>query len=372
MMNNQRRRRTVSKQWFPSILELAIVCVVGMAMIILSHQVKGPSGVPSQQMSLAAETMQSATEILVAYREENGPPINPSTDINGTGLIGDYFSSITTTVGNLEAKRTTTNPNMAGLVAGLLLEAGAQLGDYIAVGASGSFPALILATASAAQALDLRMGLILSLGSSQFGANRPEFTWIEMERVLSDAGVVVAEPVAVSLGGDLDIARDLGVDARNLLTEKIDALGASLIDESELQANVRQRMSIYQEGAGGDEIAAFVSIGGGWATMGIDPSVLTIAPGLIQSVGSPSDETGGVIHAMDESGVPIIHLLNMKALVQQFGLPWDPSPLPAPGERMAGLGDDSARQSWFLVGCLVLAIVWIGSIATRRRNRLSL
>jgi len=30
--------------------------------------------------------------------------------------------------------------------------------------------------------------------------------------------------------------------------------------------------------------------------------------------------------------VPVIHLLFIKGLVKRYGLPWDPRPLPAPGE----------------------------------------
>ena len=42
-----------------------------------------------------------------------GPPIDPGSDPNATGLIGLENSPITTSVGRLEAKRTTTEPLMA-------------------------------------------------------------------------------------------------------------------------------------------------------------------------------------------------------------------------------------------------------------------
>ena len=35
---------------------------------------------------------------------------------------------------------------------------------------------------------------------------------------------------------------------------------------------------------------------------------------------------------MASRGVPVIHLLNIKGLAAAHGLPWDPSPLPQPGE----------------------------------------
>ena len=55
-----------------------------------------------------------------------------------------------TNTGSLEAKRTTLNPNWAAVVVQLLFDAGVERGGTIAIGVSGSFPALNLAAFSAA------------------------------------------------------------------------------------------------------------------------------------------------------------------------------------------------------------------------------
>ena len=39
-----------------------------------------------------------------------------------------------------------------------------------------------------------------------------------------------------------------------------------------------------------------------------------------------------MIQEMARRGVPVIHLLNIKGLAAEYGLPWDPSPLPRAGE----------------------------------------
>ncbi|TFG58523.1 MAG: poly-gamma-glutamate system protein, partial [Candidatus Aminicenantes bacterium] len=105
------------------------------------------------EMAEASRLMAAADAAIKECRESRGIPIDFAADPNGTGLIGLETSAITTSAGRLEAKRTTTNPNFAGLVLSLLHEAGARRGDAVAIGASSSFPALIVATLSAAKAM---------------------------------------------------------------------------------------------------------------------------------------------------------------------------------------------------------------------------
>ena len=46
---------------------------------------------------------------------------------------------------------------------------------------------------------------------------------------------------------------------------------------------------------------------------------------------------------MAARGVPVIHLLYVKGLADRYGLPWDPVPLPGPGEPGAGKERSSTR-----------------------------
>ena len=120
-----------------------------------------------------------------------GVPIDAVVDVNRTGLIGLGSSPITTSLGNLEAKRTTTNPDFAALVVMLLDQAGVRRGDAVAVGASGSFPALTVAALCAAESLGARALVIGSLGASEWGANDPRFDWLSLTRCLSRSGLRV-------------------------------------------------------------------------------------------------------------------------------------------------------------------------------------
>ncbi|HPH45343.1 MAG TPA: poly-gamma-glutamate system protein, partial [Candidatus Aminicenantes bacterium] len=111
-----------------------------------------PAPGTDEEARRAAALMARAVAALRERRESSGPPIDPLSDINRTGLIGREDTSITTSPGRLEAKRTTANPLVAGALVRMFREAGAGRGDVAAVGASGSFPGLILATLCAAAA----------------------------------------------------------------------------------------------------------------------------------------------------------------------------------------------------------------------------
>ena len=66
--------------------------------------------------------------------------------------------------------------------------------------------------------------------------------------------------------------------------------------------------------------------------MGEASEILELEPGLAGIVQLPSADQSGVLFEMAAVDVPVIHLLFIKGLVERYGLPWDPRPLPAPGE----------------------------------------
>jgi poly-gamma-glutamate system protein len=270
---------------------------------------------------------------LGAVREEfvsRGYRFDDQLDPNHTALIGTEYSEMVTTLGGVEAKRSTTNPAMAGLIVRLMREAGVTSGDTVAVGCSGSFPALAIATLCAARALNVHPVMILSLGSSSYGANRIDWTLLDIVTALTKKGLVDVSPAAVSLGGADDAANDLEVETRLLLIDKIRTSGYRFINQSNLRQNVAERLRVY---LGEDErgsLKAFVNIGGSFADLGTDPVVLKLEPGINRQIQLPErEEQYGVVFAMAKRHIPVIHLLHIKGLVLKYGLPWDPTPLPA-------------------------------------------
>ena len=285
-----------------------------------------------EEMLRASRVMEEALAALWECRQERGLVFDRNSDPNQTGLIGLDFSPITTSLGSLEAKRTTTNPNFAALVVFLLKEAGVERGDTIAVGASSSFPALIVALLSASEAMNLNPLLICSLGASQWGANNPDFHWLNMQDCLLDKGIFDFYPIALSLGGERDTGEDMSVEGRSFLRERIEASGISFLHEPDLQNNVDIRMRFYETEAAENPIKAFVNIGGSWSNLGMDSMVLELKPGLVKVKEYPPNEKRGILFEMAACEVPVIHLLYIKGLVDRYGLAWDPIPLPRPGQ----------------------------------------
>jgi poly-gamma-glutamate system protein len=326
-----------------------------------------PEAALRTEMTEASRLMAAAGAAIKDCRETLGVEVDRETDPNGTGLIGLETSALTTSAGRLEAKRTTTNPNFAGLVVSLLHEAGARRGDAVAVGASSSFPALIIAALSAAKVMGLEPLVISSLGASEFGSNIPAFNWIDMENCLRAAGVLAISPLARAVGGDKDVGRDMSPEGRALLESRIRAGGVLFLEEPDLARNIELRMKLYGEGAGTRPIKAFVNIGGSWANMGTNAEVLKLRPGLASVVFVPPPAERGVLQAMAAEKIPVIHLLNIKGLCERYGLPWDPRPLPRPGE--GRIYRDAAGKTWpsaALTAVYVLAMIAV-MIMTRRR-----
>lgn len=277
----------------------------------------------------ASRSMELAIKVLRESYLSHGLRFDESIDPNHTALVGVEYSEMVTTLGNADAKRSTTNPNVAGLVVQLLDEAGVGRGDTIAIGCSGSFPALAVATLAAAKALGVHPVIIVSLGSSSFGANKTEWTLLEIMQILKGKGFLDGSLAGVSLGGADDVGNDFDENTRNMLKEKIKSSGFPFLHEPDLQRNVASRMQIYHGSMSATRIKAFVNIGGSQADLGVDPIVLKLEPGVNRQIMLPgNEESFGVVFAMAKQHIPVVHLLHIKGLLLKYGLPWDPTPLP--------------------------------------------
>lgn len=278
----------------------------------------------------AAQIMQEGIATLRAEREQRGLAWDDAVDPNRTGLIGRDYTDLTTTLGALPAKRTATNPNLAGLVVELLDHAGVQRGDAIAVNFSGSFPALNLAVLSAARALELRPAIISSVGASSYGANEPDWTWLDAERVLADRGVTRHRSAWAALGGIIDERGGLDGTGVERGLAAIRRSGVPLLDEggrATLERDVLRRLRLYRE-AGGGPPRAFVNVGGSLAALGGVSEAQVFPAGLIRTLEATRDPRRGLIARMAEDAIPVVHLLDVRHLAARYGLPFDPVPLP--------------------------------------------
>jgi poly-gamma-glutamate system protein len=296
------------------------------------------------QMTEAARIMTLAQSAVQKHCLQEGIPIDAEIDPNRTGLIGPEIDRLTTTIGHPAAKRTTTNPEFAALLVHLMYQSGVAPGDRVAIGSSGSFPALMIAALAAAEAMSVTPVSILSLGASGYGATRPEFHLLKISELLLREGIIGTRPVAASLGGDRDRGREYPQELRESLLEEIREAGMTLLEESSLRRNVEARMAVY--GAGSTPISAYINAGGSYANLGTSNLALKLKPGLNRAVDLPPEDERGVLFEMAAQGIPTIHLLFIEGLARQYNLPWDPRPLPAPGEWSPPI-TANRRSPWF-------------------------
>ncbi len=280
----------------------------------------------------AATIMQKCLDVIKEYVVANDIAIEQE-DLNQTGLIGPEFSELATTLGHEDAKRSTLNPNCAAMMVKYFKEAGLEEGDVVAVGTSGSFPGLAIATVCAGTAMKLDVRLIASYGASTFGATRVDFNIVDLLKLIQNAGLVDFNFLAVSPGSD----NDYGVGTFDgLLYDKTRDLVASLgqseglefIDYNDIVKSIQRRLELY-----GDDVKLFVNVGGACPNTGMSMAYLAIPEGLVfEFKDIPNTKDQGLIFEYLARGIPVVNLLYVKGLMNDNGLPFDPVPLPAVGE----------------------------------------
>ncbi len=280
----------------------------------------------------AAELTQLAATTLKNYRMNEGVFIDAVNDPNNTALIGQEYTLITTDRGYIEAKLSSTNPNFAAIVVQLLKEAGVGEKDNVAVAMTGSFPALNIAVMAALETLKAKPIVISSLGSSNWGANDPYFTWLDMENILFESKIFHSKSIAASIGGGADVGRGLSPEGRELILEAIERNNIPLIKKPHLEQSIAERMELYNKASAGNELKAFINIGGGIASIGNTVNGKIIPPGLTERLPMSNFPVRGVMIQMGQNEIPLIHLLNINKLLREYGLPESPVPLPEPGD----------------------------------------
>jgi len=308
-------------------------------------------------------------EAIKEERLKRNIPLNVGLDPNQTGIIGEEYTQLTTTLGNLEAKRTSTNPAFAALLLKYFKEANLKKGDVIAIGASGSFPALIVAALSAARVLELEPLLIYSVGSSEYGANIPEFTFVQMLDSLNEKNILPYKLLAISMGGYLDQAEGMFYpDSQDTIKRIIQDSGILIINADNIEENILQRMQLYRTASNKKPIKTFVNIGGATPNYGNTNASITYPNGLvINGPKIPYHPERGLIFEYQNLGIPIINLLNIRGLAVKNGLPIDPTPLPEIGEGGVYRQESYNKAIIFLViGIEFLYLFWV--LLKRRSN----
>lgn len=304
----------------------------------------------------AAERMQRGEAVLkdVVVAEEISIE---SIDLNETGLIGPEWTPLTTTPGIEDAKRTSLDPNFAALLVKYFETAGLEAGDRVAVGTSGSFPGLLMATLCAATEMHLQADVIASFGSSMYGATRLELNVCRILRILQENEIIEYRLLAVSPGGNNDYGESaLWPDSRETIAGLAAETGVEYIDLNDIEKSIARRLELF-----GEDVDCFVNVGGASANSGTSAYTLDFPNGLVTDPPRiPATANRGLMYEYAARGIPVINMLNVRQLAADNGLPYDPVPLTEPGE--GGVYYDIVYPVWIpvLTVLLMLGVLWIG------------
>jgi len=365
------RPRAVSK---PALILIALISLAGLV-VVERWKVENPQPYLEEKRA-AAMLAQQAFDFIKAARIDVGPPIDKTIDPSESGLIGIPMSPVTTVFGDVSAKQTSVNPNFAAIIVEMLKEAEVQEGDVVAVGMSGSFPALNICTYAACETLKVKPLVISSASASQWGANVPALLWPDMELLLRkkgkkipvvdddgkpvldengeptfrDEGLFTITSIACSIGGHQD--RGLGLDEGGMRLAKasiernglqpfriefakpITAENPMTITDlkADFTANVDDRMRLYEEKAEGKRIKAYINVGGGMVSVGRNIGKLMFRPGVNKRPPRNVRQIDGVMPRFINQDVPVIHVVHVNALANRYTLPLEPAEAPPIGE----------------------------------------
>ena len=322
--------------WRPhkvSRIELMLVAVVALAGLAAAERIRVTEKQKHfEEKIAAARTAQRGFEVVRTARLALGE-IDTEVDPLGTGLIGPLMSPVTTNHGHLGAKQVSVNPNFAALLVHYLKRLDVGPGDAVAVGLSGSFPAINIAALAAVEAIGAEAVIISSVSASQFGANDPRLAWTDMEKLLVERGVLKARSVAVSRGGIEDRALGMTREARNLLDAAVERAGARhVIRPPNYAASVDERMRIYAQEAQGRPIKGYLNVGGGTVSVGTKVGKRLFKPGINRTAPAGTRQIDSVMTRFAALGVPIVHMTKIAELANRYGFPLEPREVPRPGQ----------------------------------------
>jgi poly-gamma-glutamate system protein len=315
----------------------------------------------------AATLTQTCQELIRQEMKRRGIAIDYENDPNGTGLIGEQNTLITTDLGELRSKLIATNPNFAAVLVEMFHECRLKHGDKIAVGLTGSLPGANVALLATCEAMSIEPVIISSVGSSTWGANHPDFTWLDMEKTLFDAKLIRFRSVAASLGGGSDNGRGLSTNGRGLLLDAIERNKVELIFSGNLdnileaggslRQNIDKRMEIYNHHSAGQPYMAYVNIGGGLASLGSSQNGKLVPSGVNFDIHNRNFPARGVMNIMADRRIPVIHILRLDDIALANGLPIDITPAPVVGEDPIFFRDEYSISSTIIYTLLLIIIV---------------
>jgi poly-gamma-glutamate system protein len=345
----------------PTDLTLIGLAIFSVFILILAEQ----TAQPERQSNFAKKLEAAQLSLLASHTIKNhadalGIKIDQQNDPYSTGIIGQENTLVTSDRGIITSKILSTNPNYAAVFVEMLIKAKVKKHSVIALGMTGSFPGWNISFLAACKVLELEPIIITSVGSSDWGANIPTLTWLDMENILRQKGILPFQSVAASIGGGGDNGRGLSPEGRELIQEAIKRNDVQLIQESTLEENIKKRMEIYQEHSKDKQIACYVNIGGGVASVGGSHNSRLIPSGITMHLAVKNFPVRAVINQMAEQGLPVINLLEVDKIAVKYNLPIEIEDAPPVlGEGSLFFKDKYSISSTLMLTFVLFSVVFV-------------
>ena len=289
--------------------------------------------IPTDDINEKKEATRIMSSYLKSIKNKVKSIENPN-DIYESGLIGLDSSAVTSLFDNkqnsfLNSKIACTHPNFAALIVNMFNEAELSRGDTIAVSMTGSLPGANIALFAACEAFDITPVVISSVASSAWGANRENFTWLDIESLLFNENLISSDFIskASSIGGGGDIGENLTDAGIEIIEEKILSNDIDrFINQNSTKKNINKKMSLYNDFKIIEDYSAFVNIGGNVSSIGTGIGKDTMKVGVIFPIeindildeNSEFEET--LAYKFLDSDVVFINIKNIKDLSQSWNL----------------------------------------------------
>jgi poly-gamma-glutamate system protein len=318
---------------------LALAAAVSIALwLVLEQALQRPIHPQFAEMLMAARSMQAASRVLWMEKDARGLTPSAQADPNRTGMIGQEYTPITTTIGELPAKRTATNPDFAAALVRQIASLALARGTPVVIVVSGSFVGGDIAAITATETLGLRPIVIASLSASMWGANEPEFNLTDMLATLREHNVIRTRAVAAVLGGGGAIGGSMDADGVATLRRSAALDGVPIVEARPVAAVIESLLVRINVATGDARPGAVINVGGALIGLGSCRESHEWPPGLTRKSLPCSDGTPGLAMRLAADGLPVLHIINMRRLALEWGLPFDPTPLPIPGNNGAIYG----------------------------------
>jgi poly-gamma-glutamate system protein len=145
-----------------------------------------------------------------------------------------------------------------------------------------------------------------------------------MEMALGAAGVITSRSALLVAGGVGGIARDLAPDAREMLGAAARRHGGEYLDAPTPVELHRLLLSAIERRARPlDRVRVFINAGGAQIALGDCPEAAAYPNGLVRRPLPCSGEVPGLLAEFARRETPVLHLLNMRRLAADWGLPYD-------------------------------------------------